>query len=96
VRGAWGTLTPWVELVRFSSDTYTFIDHGPILHDSDGTAEYRYRIGAKGLTALTRELDVEARLTYERVTNLAFQSGTSRNNAGLMVTMTWRPGWLLR
>jgi hypothetical protein len=88
-------LDPWLELVRFSSDTYAIVDFGPINRVSEGTPEYRYRLGTRARTALTPELRVEAKATYEYVTNLAFEAGVGRNNVGLMLTMIWQPGWVV-
>jgi len=89
-------LQPWLELIRFSSDTYSIIDHGPILHATDGTPEYRYRFGTRARTRLNREITAEASLSYEHVTNFAFLSGVGRDNVGLMLTMVWQPDFLLR
>jgi hypothetical protein len=88
-------LSPWLELARFSSDTYSIIDHGPILHATNGTPEYRFRSGARAAAFLTRELRAEAQVTYEHVTNLAFEPGVSRNNVGLVLTIIWQPGGFL-
>lgn len=88
-------LTPWIELVRLSSDTYEFVDHGPILHTEARTPEDRYRLGGRARYVITPQIRAEAELSCERVTNVAFEPGANRNNIGLLLTMTWQPGGLL-
>jgi hypothetical protein len=90
-----GNITPWLELVRFSSDTYTFVDHGPITQATSGPAELRYRAGVRGRVVLTRELRAEADASYEHVSTFAFQPGASRDNLGMMLVLVWQPGGFL-
>lgn len=84
-------ITPWIELASLSSSTYSFIDHGPIVPQTAGLNEGRTRLGLRARTALTRELSAEAAVAYEHVTNFAFVDGATRNNAGLVLTITWQP-----
>ncbi len=90
-----GVWAPWIELVRFASDTYTFVDHGPITQATSGPAELRYRTGARVRLPVTRELRAEADASYEHVSTFAFQPGTSRDNLGMMLVLVWQPGGFL-
>ena len=84
-------IAPWIELASLSSNTYSFVDHGPINPQTSGLSEERDRAGVRVRTALTRELAAEASLAYEHVNNFAFVDGATRNNAGLVLTITWQP-----
>jgi hypothetical protein len=89
VGGYW--IAPWIELASLSPNTYTFVDHGPIIPQTSGPSEQRGRIGVRARTSLTRELWAEAAVAYEHVKNFAFVDGATRNNAGLMLTIAWQP-----
>jgi len=39
------SLTPWAELVNFSSDVYTASENGPVVRVSSGVIEHRFRAG---------------------------------------------------
>jgi len=82
---------PWAELVRFSSDAYTFVVDGPILHTARGVAEWRYRLGARAQVPVRPGLVVDARGWVEHVENLAFEPGQRRENLGLIAALVWTP-----
>lgn len=82
---------PWVEVVRFSSDTYRFVVDGPILHETRGVAEWRYRIGAQAQVALCPGVELGVQGWFEHVENLAFERGQRRENLGLISSLVWTP-----
>jgi hypothetical protein len=90
-----GTVLPWLELARLSSDTYTFVDHGPITQATSGPAELRYRAGARLRLPIARELRAEAEASFEHVSALAFDPNAGRNNVGMMLTLVWQPSGFL-
>jgi hypothetical protein len=89
------TLLPSVELVRLSSDTYTFVNYGPIAQSGDGVAEYRCRFSGRARFSLTPQIRLDAQLTFEHVTHLAFVPDTTRDNLGMVVAIVWQPGGFL-
>ena len=86
-----GTLVPWVELARLSSDTYTFVGFGGISRTTEGPAERRYRGGIDLLLPVRRDLELGLDAMYEYVTSFAFDPSTSRTNVGVTATLVWRP-----
>jgi hypothetical protein len=87
----WGTAFPSIELVRFSSDSYTFFDYGPILHTARGPAEVRSRLGARVRLPIRDDawLDVDTKL--EHVDGFSFEPSTRRNNVAISVSAVWSP-----
>jgi capsule assembly protein Wzi len=86
-----GQIQPWVELVRLSSDTYTFIVDGPILHRTRREAEWRYRVGARTVVPIRPDLAVDAQAWFEHVEHLAFVVGQRRENLGVIAALVWTP-----
>ena len=84
-------VTPWLELVRFSSDTYTFNVDGPIEHTTRGVDEERYRAGARATYPVRRDLRLDLATFVERVTDFAFVEGDARTNLGLSLAAVWTP-----
>jgi len=91
----WATLKPWLELVRLSSDTYQFVDFGPILRTGTGPHERRYRGGALLRMPLGANLQLATELLFEHVSGFEFVPGKSRENVGITASVVWRPGWTL-
>ncbi len=87
----WGSIAPWLEIARLSSDTYTFADSGNILHTSDGVAERRYRAGVQLQLPLRRELRLELDAVYEHVSAFAFDPTAHRDNVGATIAIVWTP-----
>ena len=86
-----GRVRPWGEVVRFSSDTYTFVVDGPILHETRGAAEWRFRLGGATEVPLRPGLVVDARAWVEHVEHLGFVVGARRENVGLVASLVWTP-----
>jgi hypothetical protein len=86
---AW--LLPWAELVRRSSDTYVFVDYGPIYRSGSGTEETRVRLGLQGQIMLRQDLRANVRILYEHIDAFQFVSGATRDNGGAEVALTWTP-----
>jgi hypothetical protein len=82
---------PWVEHVQLHSDTYQFIDYGPIVPVSGGVTEFRDRAGLRVRLSLPQELRLEANIAVEHVRNFAFSSGTIRNNFEMSMLAVWYP-----
>jgi hypothetical protein len=91
VGGRRGVIQPWAEVVRFSSDKYTFIEFGPILHTTQGVAEWRYRVGARTVVPIRPDLEVDAQAWFEHVEHLAFVVGQRRENVGVIAALVWTP-----
>jgi hypothetical protein len=87
----WGNVAPWIELVRLSSDTYHQITHGPIVNDSTGIPEYRYRLGARVVVPLRPHTWIESSPFVEHVENFSFVSGAQRENIGITAALVWQP-----
>lgn len=85
------TVMPWLELARLASDRYVFVPHGPITLDRAGTAELRYRIGARERVPLAPELAVTGEASYEHVSHYAFDPAASRDQLGLRIAVVWQP-----
>jgi hypothetical protein len=86
---AW--ISPWIEFVRRSSDTYVFVDYGPIYRSAYGNEETRIRFGVQGQMLVRTDLRVNARVLYEHVDTFQFVSGASRDNGGFELAVTWTP-----
>jgi hypothetical protein len=86
-----GWVRPWAELVRFGSDEYTFVVDGPIVHETRGVAEWRYRLGAMSEVPLERHVWLQAQGWVEHVENLAFSAGARRENLGLIASLVYLP-----
>ena len=84
-------VTPWVELARLSSDTYTFVDHGGISRTTAGVAERRYRGGASLQLPIRHDLRVDIEARYEHVAAFAFESTARRDNVGVTLALVWSP-----
>jgi hypothetical protein len=88
-----GRVSPWVEWVRFSSDTYKDDGRGDggIVVDKSGPAEGRQRAGVDFAIPLGRSAWLEANAYAERMTNADLIPGSSRLNAGLLATLRFAP-----
>jgi hypothetical protein len=86
-----GTVRPWAEVVRFGSDTYGFVVDGPILHETRGVAEWRYRLGASLHAQVNEHVWAEAQVWVEHVENLGFTEGARRENLGLITSLVYLP-----
>lgn len=89
------TLAPWVEVIRFSSDTYNFVVDGPIGRATRGVSELRLRAGFRARRRVTRALSVEADAWFEHVERPGFERGARRENLGVSLAVTWRPDFTL-
>lgn len=86
-----GRVRPWAEVVRFSSDDYMFIGYGPILHETRGVAEWRFRLGAATTVPIRPGLSAEGRAWVEHVEHLGFVIGQRRENVGVIASLVWMP-----
>jgi hypothetical protein len=86
-----GLVRPWAEVVRFGSDDYMFVVDGPIVHESRGVAEWRYRLGAQSEVQLDRHDGLGVQAWVEHVENVAFVRGMRRENLGVLATFVWTP-----
>lgn len=86
------TVLPWAELARLSSDTYTFVVHGPITRSTHGVAEVRYRAGARLRRALPHAALVELEASWERVIAPAFEPGARATDVSASASLIWLPG----
>jgi len=86
-----GRVSPWVESVRFSSDTYKDdgLGDGGIQVDQSGPAERRQRAGLDLSIALRQSLRLEATAWAERVTNVDLRPGAERFNAGALAALRY-------
>ena len=88
---SWGTVMPWLEYARLSSDTFLFVGFGGIFRMTEGPAERRYRGGVNLLLPIRPDLRVELDGVYERVTSFAFDPADARTNVGATASLVWRP-----
>ena len=86
-----GLVRPWAEVVRFSSDTYKFIVDGPILHETRGVAEWRFRLGGTTEVPIRPGLVADVRAWVEHVEHLGFVVGQRRENVGVIGSVVWTP-----
>jgi len=87
----WGVVLPWAEVARLASDTYTFVDHGPIVPTGDGPAELRFRIGARARVPVGHDLELDPEAALEDVERAAFVPGERRTNVIFRAVVVWRP-----
>jgi len=87
----WGVVMPWTEIAQLASDTYTFVDHGPIVRTSDGTTELRVRIGARARVPVGHGLELDPEAALEDVERAAFVPGARRTSAVFRAVLVWRP-----
>ncbi len=85
-----GEITPWLELARLASDTYTYGFHQPIVR-TPGETELHYRAGARLAAPIAARLAVELDARLERVTGFAFVPGATRTNVAADLAIVWRP-----
>lgn len=86
-----GRVRPWGEIVRFSSDTYMLVVDGPILHETRGVAEWRFRVGAATEVPIRPGLVADGSAWVEHVEHLGFVVGQRRENVGLIASLVWTP-----
>ncbi|HEY0989701.1 MAG TPA: capsule assembly Wzi family protein [Kofleriaceae bacterium] len=86
-----GVAMPWIEVARFASDTYEFLDPGPVVRTSSGTAEWRFRIGARAHVPIGRGLALDPEAAFEDVERASFVPGARHINAMLRAVLVWRP-----
>ncbi len=84
------TLYPWLERASLTSDTYAFVEYGPISLATLGRREFRTRAGSRARLPLRSGFSVEAEALLEYVTNYGFQRGTVRTNGRLAIDLVWR------
>jgi hypothetical protein len=89
------TVYPWFELAQLGSDTYQFVEYGPILRTAHGEDEGRYRMGVRARAPVRGDLWLEGEAFFEHINDFGFQSRTQRNNAGVSATMIWYPAAVL-
>ena len=89
-RGQRISVTPWVEVARLASDTYSYGFHQPIDRVTEGQPELRYRVGAR---SEWREVHsgVELGVIYEHVEDFAFVTGARRNSLGADLRIVYYP-----
>jgi hypothetical protein len=85
-----GAITPWLELARLASDTYTYAFHQPIVR-TPGEAELHYRAGAQIAAPVAPRLVIELDARFEHVTGFAFAPGATRDNVSADLAVVWRP-----
>ena len=91
-------LSPWAEVLRFSSDTFKDDGGGDggVQVDKAGPAERRQRAGLEISLPLTRSFLFEANGYLERVTTADLLPGATRFNAGLSATLRYLPAFASR
>lgn len=82
---------PWGEVARLASDSYAFPDPGPVTKTGDGTAELRFRIGARARVQLADGLEIDPEIAFEDVERASFVPGVRNTNALLRALLVWRP-----
>ena len=85
-----GVVTPWIEIARLASDTYSYGFHQPIDRLTEGQAELRYRVGAR---VEWREAHTATQIgaLYEHVEDFAFVTGARRNSLGAELRIVYYP-----
>ncbi|HEY0477134.1 MAG TPA: capsule assembly Wzi family protein [Kofleriaceae bacterium] len=86
----WGVVMPWAEVARLSSDTYRFGD-GPIVRTGEGTAELRFRIGARARVPVGHGLEIDPEIALEDVERASFVPGARSIGAVFRAVLVWRP-----
>ncbi|MFL5409470.1 MAG: capsule assembly Wzi family protein, partial [Myxococcales bacterium] len=84
-----GAVTPWLEIVHFSSDAYSQTENGPVVRVANGVTERRLRIGAQAVFAPLRDAQLRLSGFAERVDSADFVAGQRRYNAGAFASLTW-------
>ena len=86
-----GRVSPWVEALRFSSDTFKDdgLGGGGVTVDKAGPAERRLRAGLDLSIPLGGSLLFEANLYLERVTTADLVEGSVRRNAGALAALRY-------
>jgi hypothetical protein len=90
VRGS--VVVPWAEVARLASDTYAFPDPGPVTRTGGGTAELRFRMGARARLPLPGGLELAPEAALEHVERASFVPGARHTNALFRAVLVWRPG----
>jgi len=89
---AWcSVVMPWVEVAELDSDTYTFVESGPILRASNGPTELRFRTGVRARVPIRAGLELAPEVAFEDVERAAFVPGARRINAVFRAVLVWRP-----
>ncbi|MEO6772572.1 MAG: capsule assembly Wzi family protein [Kofleriaceae bacterium] len=86
-----GAYTPWIELARLASDTYSYGAGQPITRTSDGLAEVRYRAGLLATHRVSSHVHAELDARAEHIEDFAFVRGDRRNSLGADVAIVWQP-----
>lgn len=89
VRGS--VVVPWAQVARLASDTFEFPDPGPVTKTGDGTAELRFRIGARARFPLPGGLELAPEAALEHVERASFAPGARNTNALFRAVLVWRP-----
>jgi len=83
-------LSPWVEWLRFSGDTYGSDQARGVFVVARGPVEHRRRLGIDA-QATVAPLVVSAGLFGERIDNADLANGSTRWSGGLRAAVTWTP-----
>jgi hypothetical protein len=86
-----GVVMPWIEVARFASDTYEFLDPGPVVRSGRGPAELRFRIGARARVPIGHGLELAPEAALEDVERASFVPGARHINAMFRAVLVWRP-----
>jgi hypothetical protein len=86
-----GAYTPWLEVARLASDTYSYGVGQPITRTSDGLGEFRYRIGLLAMRRVTSHVHAELDARAEHIEDFAFVRGDDRNSIGADLAIVWQP-----
>jgi hypothetical protein len=82
---------PWLEAIRISSDTYTFVEYGPISPVTRGVTEYRGRLGASARIPVSSWWSIRADAAVETVHSAGFEAGRNETNYELSAALIWQP-----
>lgn len=85
----WSKVYLWAEAAKLASDTYRQVVYGPIDRLTHGPAETRYRGGLRVRVPLQHGIVVEGEALAEHVAGFAFEPGMTRNNLGIITSLTW-------
>jgi hypothetical protein len=86
-----GRVTPWIEIARLASDTYSYGFRQPIVRLTEGLAELRYRAGARAAMVVHPHVTAEVSALVEHIDDFAFVRDASRNSIGADLVIVWRP-----
>jgi hypothetical protein len=84
------TLSPWLELLRYSGDFYGSDQDRGVFVTAKGPIEHRQRIGVDA-QAIFSSLMLTLGLFAERVANSALVNGDTRWSSGVRGAVTWTP-----